>query len=205
MNAEEFVNVYWRYYLILEEHFENIMRFVELDEDNYSTFSLEMVKQIQSTCSEVEMVMKKMCGFTSDDRKTITDYATVLLNVYPDISAWEVKSGKIIEKPFGEWQATCADQSLSWWNAYNKVKHGREGNFREANLKNALKSLMGLFLLEMLHYKKLTDNESKQDIIPFSSKLFSIVGWSTRYIAMQDLIGKFDGENFHLNNREESL
>ena len=50
----------------------------------------------------------------------------------------------ISQKPFVGWNMVNAASSLPWWVAYNNVKHGRDGNFREASLENVLNALMAL-------------------------------------------------------------
>jgi hypothetical protein len=51
---------------------------------------------------------------------------------YPRISA---------TAPFMGWDASKATQSLTWYTAYNKVKHDREINFEEASLKHAIEAV----------------------------------------------------------------
>ena len=195
MTVEIFLDKFWRYYLILEERFENATRYVELNTDNYAVYSIEFVNQIQTISSEIDVIMKSMSGFSANDRKNITDYATVLLTNYPDIVNLEVKIRDITYKPFEGWNQANAADSLSWWSAYNDVKHGRDGNFKEANLQNVLHALMGLYLLEMLYFKKLSDKENVPDILNKPSELFSVVGWQ----GWTNLIGKVNGTTLELN------
>lgn len=184
MTVNIFVDKFWRYYLILEERFENSTRYVELNADNFSTYSIDFVNQIQMIGSEIDVIMKSMSGFNATDRKNIKDYATVILSDYPDIVNWEVKVREISYKPFEGWNIANAASSLSWWESYNNVKHGRDGNFKEASLKNALYALMGLYLLEMLYFKKLADEEDVPDVLDKESEMFSIVGWNSRCTSM---------------------
>lgn len=200
MTVEIFLNKFWSYYLLLEDKFEQSIRYVELDVDNYATYSIDFVSQIQSIGSEIDVIMKVMSGFCFTDRKNIADYASVILGAYPDIVNWEVKSRNIVCKPFEGWTQVNAASSLSWWEAYNSVKHGRDGNFRNANLENVLKSLMGLYLLEMLFFKTLTTQENLPDVLKKESYLFSIVGWENEYISGRDTILRVDGTTLHINS-----
>lgn len=194
MTVDNFLNKFWKYYIILEERFEGTTRYVELTEDNYSTYSIDFVNQIQTIGSEIDVIMKSMCGLNSTDRSTITKYATIILNDYPDIVSFEVKARDISYKPFDGWNAERAADSLSWWSAYNNVKHGRNENFKDANLKNVLNALMALYLLEMLYFKKIADDNEAPDTLIDASKMFYIVGWETRYIGTKKFIARIMGE-----------
>ena len=41
MTRKEFLQHYWRYYLVLEEKFKNTLNYIELDWQNAGTFSNE--------------------------------------------------------------------------------------------------------------------------------------------------------------------
>lgn len=200
MTVNDYLDKFWRYYLILEERFENSIRYVELNTDNFSTYSIDFVNQIQMIGSEIDVIMKSMSGFNATDRKSITDYATEILANYPSIVNWEVKVRDISHKPFVGWNITSAANSLPWWEAYNNIKHGRDGNFREASLENVLNALMALYLLEMLYFKKLADNENKPDVITNGSKLFSIVGWQSRCMALNSMYAELNGSTLTINH-----
>lgn len=200
MTVNNFLDKFWRYYLILEERFEDSLRYVELNADNFSTYSIDFVNQMQMIGSEVDVLMKSMSGFNATDRKCISDYAVVILTVYPDIVNWEVKARDISNKPFAGWNVSNAASSLSWWDAYNNVKHGRDGNFKEASLENTLNLLMALYLLEMLYFKNLADSESKPDVIMDGSRLFSIVGWKSRCMPLSKMHVEISGETLKLEN-----
>ena len=196
MNTEEMINNYWKYYLILEENFEKATRYVELTPDNYKTYSIEFVGQIQSICSEIDVVMKELCEYDKEpndkepndrkpnDRKNMNDYINPILSNYSEIKNMVVQSGNILHKPFDNWDESKPAQSLPWWDAYNSIKHGRVINMKEANLENVLKSLMALYLLEMLLYKKIADKMNVIDIFPHKSKLFAIKDWESKYMSL---------------------
>ncbi len=177
MTTQEFLSNFWDYYLILEEKFEKSTRYVQLSSDNYATYSIEFVNQIQTICSEVDVVMKIMSGLEEKERCTIKDYAEIILKKYREIVEWEIVAKGIRCKPFEGWETNNASKSLPWWNAYNNVKHNRNINLKEANLKNVLHSLMGLYLLEMMYFKKLADEENVIDTPKKRSILFTIKDW----------------------------
>lgn len=59
---------------MLEEKFTNALRYVELDEKNFETFSMEFVSQIREIGSEIDIVLKELLDFSQDERKNISDY-----------------------------------------------------------------------------------------------------------------------------------
>lgn len=54
-------------------------------------------------------------------------------------------------KPWDNWHE---NENPHWWHAYNAVKHQRHERYSEANLKNALSSVCGLFLLLLFLYQE---------------------------------------------------
>ena len=98
-------------------------------------------------CTEVEAQWKGVLeanGLTpSGSYFKTTDYVKLLpvmkldqyevaLIRYPRISA---------TGPFMGWDATKPTKSLSWYAAYNQVKHDRETKFEEASLQHAIEAV----------------------------------------------------------------
>ena len=85
MTRKEFLQHYWGYYLVLEEKFKNTLNYVELDDKNGAAFSNEYALLLQSIGAELDNFFKIYCGFSSEERKTISDYSSFVLTDYPDI------------------------------------------------------------------------------------------------------------------------
>lgn len=154
MNKQEFENKYWRYYLMLEEDFLKTIRFVEIDEVNFNTYSVEYTKQYQSICSEFDVLCKVICKFIDEHNSPgkIEEYANIILRNNNEITGRivGVKNSNTIElKPLLEWKIEGEYKSPNWWSSYNKVKHNRTEHYKKANLQNVLNSLSGLYVLEM--------------------------------------------------------
>lgn len=166
MKLIEFDEKYWNYYLTLESDFIKTQRYVTIDEDNYSAFSVEYAKQYQTICSEIDVICKDYCRFLDPDSKAknIMGYASVLLEHKPDLISRTVKvktAASVSLNPWMEWKTdktspfdgSSVDNNLpSWWIYYNKVKHNRTGSdsekkkfFKYANQFNTLNSLAGPF------------------------------------------------------------
>lgn len=60
-------------------------------------------------------------------------------------------------QPFKNWSPNPAYNSPDWWSPYNRVKHERLENFRDANLKNVANALAGLYILESYLVKFIGD------------------------------------------------
>ena len=191
MDKQEFLQRYWNYYLTLEEDFEKTNRFVELNKDNYNTYSVEFSKQLQSICSEIDVLCKSICNFynelpTKKEDQNMYKYTQIIIKNIPDIKESEInlKRINIALKPF-----ECWPHKPEWWDSYNQVKHHRHEQFNQANLKNVLNALGGLFILEtyLLDVICKKDNE-ENDIPPKQSDLFNLKNHETNAISMSDII-----------------
>ena len=198
MTLESFYNNHWKYYLVLEEDFLKTQRYVEIDlgDDisyitntnvknigNSRTFSIEYVKQYQAICSELETISKIICEYLGNsDCKNIKEYTEVILDNYGDITSEvvEVLTSKHFQlRPYEEWTKGKKYKSPTWWKIYNEVKHNRAKNYENANLKNVISALSGLYLLELYFLRKLS-KEGEGYILDDQSELFNVIGWKTR-------------------------
>ncbi|NFL87492.1 hypothetical protein FDB24_14820 [Clostridium botulinum] len=192
MDREEFLSKYWQYYLALEDDFIKTIRYVQLNIDNYKTFSTEYIKQYQAICSEIDVVSKEICRFYGDNRaKKFDQYTPVILNQYTDIKTKIINVGfnsKIQIQPFKDWQSNPNYKSPKWWSHYNSVKHNRNTNFKDANLENVLNSLAGLYILEKYLLKDICKKTSNNyDIPDKDSKIFILQDWNTKSISSMGL------------------
>jgi hypothetical protein len=53
--------------------------------------------------------------------------------------------------PWAKWEN---QKNPDWWKKYNNVKHERNAHFQDANLKNNLDSVAGLFCLVLYYYQR---------------------------------------------------
>ena len=70
---KELMNKHWKYYLMLENKFLNILNYVELTADNYNTYSNEFAALLQIIGAELDNFFKVYCNFNSNERKSVTD------------------------------------------------------------------------------------------------------------------------------------
>ena len=191
MTREEFLDNYWRFYLILEDRFMNTVRYVELCENNYRTHSMEFVSLLREFGSELDVIMKVLCEFDLSERKNIADYARILLVRFPEIREQKIVGKRITIQPYKDWTSENASASLEWWQAYNDIKHGRVLNYEKANLKNVFYSLGALFILGNYLLMKIAREHSDIDIPDKESSLFRMIDWETDFISSQNTISQF--------------
>ncbi|WP_417087662.1 hypothetical protein [Eubacterium maltosivorans] len=176
MDWDEFVKNYWSYYLNFEQDVLNTSRYVTFSEDNYSTYSVEYGKLLNSICAEIDNVFKYLCrDFDLAKRPSIKSYAEILIPKYPKLKEYKAKATLIKEpfQPFRDWDAQKASQTLVWWDEHAAFKHNRSVNEKKGNLRNVLLSLSALFLLETICLKELEDILVEPGEPREESKLFS--------------------------------
>lgn len=161
MTKNEVLN-HWKYFISIEKDLLVLKNFVEMHVDNYGTYSFELSKILQLSCSEIDSVCRILCKCIDsssdyfDESKfggNISDYKSILLTKYPKFAEVEVLIPDlgITVKPWEEW---ITANSPSWWIAYNKVKHYRHSCFEQANLKNTLYAVAALMVLTMYLYRE---------------------------------------------------
>jgi hypothetical protein len=64
-------------------------------------------------------------------------------------------------KPWSNWNVV--NGVPDWWTAYNKIKHHRDSEYHRANLRNALNSVAGLFVVTLYVYR---EKATEGDLIP---------------------------------------
>lgn len=56
MSEEEFVNLYWKQYIMIEKEFRQTTKYVALDSINFKTYSDAYIKLLLQIGSEVDIV-----------------------------------------------------------------------------------------------------------------------------------------------------
>ena len=112
-----------------------------------SKHSLLNIKTTTSDWLECEIIFKELCGFDSSSNKSITDFKAVIKSselMCLDNGVRVMNSLTLTSlKPFGDgWPEDTPD----WWKIYNRVKHGRSSNYKEANLENVLYFSKSIFI-----------------------------------------------------------
>ena len=185
MDRTQFLKRYWSYYSKLEQDCIGLSRYIEFRDCNLATCSNEIIGQLLNVGAEFDHFCKIVCSLEPNGRFNIKDYATSLLGGIKDLRQIKVHvQGTSLDLlPFDNWTVETASL-LSWWTAYNEVKHNREENYEKGNLQNLLNALAALYFLEMYYVRDLvqkTGNTRALDVPVTASWLFRIVGWRTRF------------------------
>lgn len=172
-----FYHDFWKQYIELERLFLETDKYVAIDKDNAKAFSMQYNLILQAICAEVDVVIKRLCleYDNSIDVNNMGQYIELInskdaefkntkveLNLYNiEILPWE-NIGYRNEKK----EVICP----YWWNGYINVKHKRllfskagnkfninARNLKQANQKNVLGALAGLFVLEMKCLEKMRE------------------------------------------------
>jgi len=143
------LNGIWDYYISLEDDLSNTSRYIE-PRGQEGVYSFEFAKLLVLTCIEIEAVFKEICRTVcgKEPPQDMSKYKETILGKYPKIIEATVsikRLGRSI-KPFEYW----GEGKLSWWDAYQKVKHSRDKYFRLATYLNAVTAISALHIL--IHY-----------------------------------------------------
>lgn len=189
MNRKELSQNHWKYYLMLEKRFIESLEYVELHKDNFNTFSNGYALLIQAIGAELDVVFKEFCGFSTEERKNIADYAQHILTCTPEIKnqAISIQEYDIELRPFENWNGEIAVKSLEWWNAFTSIKHNRYSQLKQANQKNVLYALGALYLMEMIYLREITRGTSDFDVFDESSALFTMKNWTTKAMSLSEM------------------
>ena len=200
MTENEFVNLYWKQYIMLEKEFRKTVKYVALDSINFETYSDAYVKLLIQIGSEVDIVSKALCKEinTASNAHNISQYQPEIISKFPDFYDVIVRSEVTDLKPWDSWR-----QQLSpfWWGKYNAVKHNRNDkedgvkeNYKYANLQNTINALAGLYQMEMYLYSVILHKPSVETPLP-GSRLFTLdkCGWETMHFGTDSLTYGKDG------------
>jgi hypothetical protein len=124
-------------------------RFIEPCQENMSCHSIEFARLLLSAGSEIDVLCKVLCdkhGLTPSS-ETIDCYRKVIVPRFPGFTKLVIQIPRYKLSNLYPWKAWESDKTPDWWHSYNKVKHERNKNFQEANLKNVLDAMAGLFVL----------------------------------------------------------
>lgn len=149
--------LHWNYFLALESDLAQVSRYIEFDEKNFRTYSIELAHLLLASSSEVDVIAKGICGFLEPDSPAdnINHYREIINRNLPSFIKEKVFVPRfsLTLKPWSNWNLVKNPQNPLWWRSYNKVKHERNEYFAEANLKNVLNSIGGLLITVFYFYK----------------------------------------------------
>jgi len=146
---------HWRYLCALDNDFSNLARYIEPEQGNENTYSLEIARLLMATTQECDVILKQLCdSFGLPNCSNENKYRTSLPTKIPRIVSFVILFIRSRHHhPITPFQSWGNNKTPEWWTANNKVKHNRHSHFHEANLKNLLDALAGLYLLNLILYR----------------------------------------------------
>jgi hypothetical protein len=148
---------YWPVYERLEKEFLELTFFISLEDVHLKVFSVKLADLLLRIGAENENSAKTLAhklGHKNIQRSNFPSLGNILCSsisletksieimwIYQSLSAKTIT-------PFSTWSKTKSINPV-WYDAYNKLKHDRNSNFRAANYGNVLEGLAGLFILNL--------------------------------------------------------
>lgn len=158
LNHSNFENLYWSYYIFLENSFLHATRYVYLSCDNFACYSYEFNSLLLTFATEVENVIKTIYRFFEINGKVKKGKPESLMQAYDEIS--HILFQNLTKGELPEVAVTGRSISLSpfdgfgkqstWWSDHNAIKHDRQMNLQKANMKNVINALAGIYCLDSL-------------------------------------------------------
>jgi hypothetical protein len=189
MNSEEFCRIYWRHYIELEKEFNQTVKYVSLELENFNTFSEAFQKLILQIGSEIDIILKEFCKYINNkfNGDNMNKYLECIKNYSNEIYNQNVINIQM-ESKMQPWKKYVGQKSQnSWWKAYNEIKHNRtnlvcigdleQKGYKFATLENALYILAALYQILINFYYKLALAEKKEILTPIpGSRMFKLCG-----------------------------
>lgn len=159
---------HWKYFLSLEKRLKETEDYVyhgiETNRNGISlingdTYSNNFKQLLILTASEFECLAKELIGIKKKNTG-ITVITKGILGKFPRIIETEIETDYVAIKPLCDW---CFDiekkrRGLSWWDAYNEVKHEGEKAFSRATLENCLLAMGSLYVLNLYNIESTIGN-----------------------------------------------
>lgn len=160
---------------ILETDLERIFKTVAPNRKNFEVYGHSIRNLLILACTEVDCLLKDIIIKIYDRKECIystKDYVSLLpllhLNEYEVTFSHYPSLGAFT--PFLNWDKSKPTKSISWYDAYNAVKHDREQAFDQATLKNCICAVVavGIILAAIYGYRNDIWNETLGKKLQFS-------------------------------------
>jgi hypothetical protein len=185
-------NLYWNIYKNLENELLEISKLIHIDDKQLCTYSIKIAELLLRTVVEIESISKSLYFSNGGDKQDDNDlyFDTDCINlletkwnlskkvIYVSSINFYLSSQENLElKPLKKANKRGSSSS-DWKKAYQAIKHNRSSSLESANLKNLIRALGALFILNI--YYNDTDFEIQKDFGGLSfdrnlgSSIFSI-------------------------------
>lgn len=140
---------HWEVLLSVEHSLETLSRYVDICEDNYKTYSIELSDIILRSCTETEKLCKRITGAPAYSE--FKAFAVPLQTTYPEFATFSVE--------FPLWNITTTpwltlqtkNPVPKWWTSYNKIKHDEKKARQSGSLYTCLHAVAGLYVTTLYY------------------------------------------------------
>ena len=140
------------FYFETEKQFLDLIRIIPL-ENNEETFSPILYNILQSSCGQVENMMRLLCDrFELEyDRYSKFPKYYELLNKNGTLERRKILQKKT-QTTYTPFQINDGELTPSWWSGYNDTKHFLPDGLVAGNLKNTVQALSAVYILHCMGY-----------------------------------------------------
>jgi hypothetical protein len=145
-------NQYEYAFRLLVADFLRVCEFVEPTDEHLGVHSHRLYELLLRSCTEFESICREALTAEGYHQKTGNVNVTHYVRVEPKLKLrgqtailafW--RPDPIDLAPFADW--TPQTPSLGWYQGYNAVKHNRNTEFPQANLRNVRDAIAALFIV----------------------------------------------------------
>ncbi len=148
---------HWEVFMTVEDDLKNISRYVDICEDNYKTYSIELASLIIRSCTEIEKLAKRISGV--DGRVPILKFVPPIQTMYLEFANFATNF-PFWGLSFTPWETLQRKDTVpQWWKQYNTIKHDKTQARQAGNLETALNAVAGLYVVT-LYYELFLREES---------------------------------------------
>ena len=148
----------------LREQLERIFRTVHPVSKNFETFGHDIRNVLVLSAMEVEAHWKGALKANGITGGSTTDYVKLLPAMKLDEYAISLPFYPWLQpiQPFTGWMPSPATKSLTWYDAYNAVKHDRETEFHRGTLLEAIKATCAVAVMMFAQFGKMAFHDQRQ-------------------------------------------
>lgn len=135
-------------YEAIETDLIDSWRHVEPTDDNLDTYSIQFYRLHQDICRAIDSLCKLMLreyqlwpSGKNNYEIRISDYRSLKGKLRFPTEELEVRRSGLKVEPLENWE----NESPSWWEDHNELKHRTAEHFPKANLRNVVMSLGALY------------------------------------------------------------
>jgi hypothetical protein len=165
---------------ILIDRLSELLLFIEPNDAGMDAYSLKTRELLILACTDVEDMWTHFLsvggkvppanGFSTNEYVKLqlplhlADFI-IELAAYPGVGQF---------RPFGTWLPAAPTQSLGWYEAYNKTKHGRTQHLDKASLRNCVQAVAANIILYCVRFSPFPLFNESTPVASMFQHLFSV-------------------------------